>query len=164
MNTNANALHIDYNDFHKLCLDALIAYSPEYKNLHYTKCSNQLRVKEFEDLPEHLLSYWKKRNANHSDDKLNAGLVIDGFVIAQSKTEPEEKLLTPPKEYLKMLNALFPEVTEGQSAEMLYKMHIDTHKEHETQEHRFSYKSFKEVFEFLKTQGLIATHKHQEAA
>lgn len=163
MNTNTSALHIDYNDFHKLCLDALIAYSPDYKNLHYVKCGNQLRVKEFNNFPEHLLSYWKKRNASHSDEKLNNGLVIDGFVTAKTKTEADDKLLTPPKEYLKMLNALFPEVAHDEATDILYKMHVDTHKEHETEDHKFSYKSFKEIFEFLKTYGLIAPHKDMAA-
>lgn len=162
MNTNKNALHIDYNDFHRLCLDALIAYAPEYKSIHYVKCGNHLRVKDFTNLPEHLLTYWTNRNGGDHSEKHN-GFIIDGFVVSQLQEEAtEEQLNTPPPCYTRMMSALFPELTDDQSAQdFLYKMHIDNHKDTQNDvNYKYSYKSFKEIFEFLKTKDLIVPTKH----
>lgn len=159
MDTNVKAMHIDYNDFHRLCLDALIAYNPDYKEISYIKSGNHLRVKNFDNVSQHIVDYWKKRSQIETVDKMCNGLVIDGFMVSNKEGAIINQ---PPKEYIKMLEAFFPEVlTDKQSQEILFKMHPEHINKEENLEknYHYSYKSFKEIYEFLKGLHLIAVNK-----
>lgn len=152
---NDNEMHLDYHDFHKLCLDALVAYSPGHSNLKYSKVNNKLRVTKFDSIPTHIQNYWQKRNNVHNNEEL----AIDGFIM--SYPDHNEIKCEPPKEYTNMLDMLFPEVIQKEDhAKQLFKMHPDHHY-NEEQNHKFTYKSFKEIYEYLKHIGAIADKKQE---
>ena len=165
MFTSPDPLHMDYNDFHKLCLDALLVYCPDYKGIKYVKVGNKLRVRNYEGMPKHILHYWIKRNGCHESE----GLAIDGFAIAYTDLPITDLPHRVPDEYNRMLNALFPDVVQQHECrEALAKMHPDyTYynrlTEEDSKEYQFSYKSFKEVFEYLKSINAIVDTKHEHA-
>jgi hypothetical protein len=165
---NSNILHMDYNEFHKLCLDALISYNPHYKNIQYSIVGHKLRVRKCEGMPDSLINYWLLRNGVMFNEHPAPGLAIDGFSMQYENLDIHNLPNNVPVEYMRMLNILFPEFLENSEyKEHLARMHPDTtyhnyaDQNNETK-YQYTYKSFKEIFEYLKHIGAIIDPKHEK--